>query len=442
MSRLFVIVIVLLGSQCGYAQTNEQIKAMALKYANRYCSNAAEILQAEDAESIALYMDHQAEPLDIQRFGTAVHEALHNYDWELAGKAERATSKWDDRFKSYFVNTGIVLSTEEQSIFKTSTLHKRYFPQAVKEMSRYETYIQEWGDDVSDENSKLSIEEIRAFGVEELRPGEARTTSNVKGLYGLMEEFNAYHHGIKAEYEIITNMEGAETIGSTNSVAAYFEFNVFMAYYLKYAKEYVPEVYRLLMNDRTLRVAYTLIELSWRELITNIYAHDQATKFFMYWQGEPDLFTEELQEVMLEFMIPKSQLGEYEAYANTKRYDPDTKALVLRKIEEQGQLSFDQDVDWGKWDESSDGSYTREVTFEIEPMLPGKHYVVVAVEKDAFSLMEIMDAYRDSNVRIGMDLEDQDQYYIFIAKFSSLSAAEKHLKKHQSKFPDIEVVSP
>lgn len=431
----------------GFAQSDEQVKAFALKYANRYCSNAAEILESEDAKSIAFYMDNETREIDIDNFGTAVHEGLHNYDWDLANEAENATPQWNDRWKSYFVNTGIVLSTEEKSVFKTSTLHRNYFPRAVKEMSRYETYIQAWGDNVSDENSRLSEGELAAYGVRELRPGEARTTSNVKGIYGLMEEFNAYHHGVKAEYELITGMEDPKISGSTNSVASYFEFNVFIAYYLKYAREREREVYEMLMNDQSLRMAYTLIELSWRELITQVYDNELTTNYFMYWRNEPDLLTAELQNVLNSFMIPVSDLGEYERYARSKQFDQDVKALVLRKIEEDENQSGswstsdnDDNVEWGNWTDDQDNSTTTEFTIDLVPMIEGRHYVVVHIESDMFDLIDKIREYEGKDVKIGSGM-DMEKYYFFIGEYRTKADAQAQLKKYRNQYPNVKVVS-
>lgn len=441
------------------AQSDEQVKAFAIKYANRYCSNAAEILKSEKARIIALYMDHEAKQIDIGNFGTAVHEGLHNYDWDLASEAAKATPVWNDRFKSYFVNTDLVISTEEKSVFKTATLHRGYFPQAVKEMSRYQTYIQAWGENISNENSKLSKGELAAYGVKELRPGEARTTSNVKGIYGLLEEFNAYHHGIKAEYELITGMDDPKVNGSTNSVAAYFEFSLFMAYYLKYAKEREREVYQLLMDDRNLRIAYTLIELSWRELITDIYNHDLTTRYFMYWRGEHELLTDELRGILDQFMIPIRDLGKYEAYAQSKQYASDIKALVVRKIEEDendaGSWSYDSDVenDWNDWgDEDTDGDWggwtkvdengNEETQFkmELESMTEGRHYVVVATESNPLEFIEKLKQYKGQDVSIGIG-RDLKNYHFFIGDFVTLQEAKSHLSKHRSKYPGIKIIT-
>ncbi len=447
LTRSLLAIFCLFQFAIGFAQSAERVKAFAMKYANQYCSNAAEILEAEEAKSIAFYMDNETSEIDIGDFGTAVHEGLHNYDWELADEAEEATPEWNDRWKSYFVNTDIVLSTEEQSVFKTSTLHRSYFPRAVKEMSRYQTYIQAWGENVSDENSQLSQGDLATYGVKELRPGEARTTSNVKGIYGLMEEFNAYHHGIKAEYELITGLENPKVSGSTNSLASYFEFNVFIAYYLKYAKEREREVYQMLMNDKSLRVAYTLIELSWRELITKVYDNELTTSYFMYWRGEPDLLTDELRKVLNGFMIPASGLGEYERYALSKQFDPDVKALVLRKIEEDENKSGswstseeDPNVDWEDWGHDLDDSSTTEVTIDLVPMMEGRHYVVVHIESNMFDLIDKIREYEGQDVSIGSGM-DMEKYYFFIGEYRTKADAQAQLKKHRAKYPNAKVVS-
>ena len=386
--------------------------------------------------------------IDIGNFGTAVHEGLHSYDWELADNVEDATPERGDRWKSYFVNTGIVLSTEEKRVFRTAGLHRNYFPEAVKQMSRYETYIQAWRDHGPDESRQSGEGGLAAYGGNELRPGESRTTANVKGIYGLMEEFNAYHHGIKAEYELISAMENPGISGATNSLAAYFEFNVFMAYYLKYARERERQVYELLMSDKNLRIAYTLIELSWRELITQVYKNELTTNYYMYWCGEPDLLTDELRKVLDSFMIPVADLGEYQQYARSKQFDPDVKALVLRKIEEDKQRSASWSStgdygsnlsNWSDWDKDNNTT-SSVVTIKTEPLIDGKYYVVVHVEQGMSDLIGKVREYKGQDVKIGAGAE-METFYFFIGEFKTLVDAQEFLRTNKTKYPDIRLVS-
>jgi len=207
-------------------------------------------------------------------------------------------------------------------------------------------------------------------------------------------------------------------------------------------------VYQMLMKDRNLRMAYTLIELSWRELITQVYDHELATGYFMYWRGEPDLLTDELRRVLNRFMIPVSELGEYANYAHSKQFDPDVKSLVLRKIEEDEHKPVswssgdDGDDDWKDlidWDEGGNSS-SAEVTINLEPMIEGRHYVVVHIEQDMFELMSKIQEYEGQDVKIGTG-SDMDIYYFFLGEFSSKSEAQAEVPKHRARQPNIEVVS-
>jgi hypothetical protein len=89
--------------------------------------------------------------------------------------------------------------------------------------------------------------------------------SNLKGLFGLMDEYSAYQNGCTAAliaYETALNENDLELAvklfkKALGTYIAYYEFNSFIGAYLKYSKLKKPESYQKLMGNNTLRKAYT-----------------------------------------------------------------------------------------------------------------------------------------------------------------------------------------
>ncbi len=92
--------------------------------------------------------------------------------------------------------------------------------------------------------------------------------SNVSGIYGLVSEFSAFENATRAS---VMAARTAKSMGdnelasefleqaNANYYAAY-EFKLFIAWYLHFAKVSRPQVYREVMDNQNLRVAYTLID--------------------------------------------------------------------------------------------------------------------------------------------------------------------------------------
>lgn len=89
--------------------------------------------------------------------------------------------------------------------------------------------------------------------------------ANNQGIVGLMDEYSAYQNGCTAALTAYDNaLKEKDTAlaikfykAALATHFAYYEFNVFIGAYLKYAKLNNPEVYKQIMNLTTLRKAYT-----------------------------------------------------------------------------------------------------------------------------------------------------------------------------------------
>ncbi len=98
-------------------------------------------------------------------------------------------------------------------------------------------------------------------------------SSNLSGIYGLMDEFSAYRSGCHAG--IISHLKATELNHTQNAKIfiseanktyfAYYEFRLFIAWYLAYAKKYNESIYKELLDNKNLRIAFTLLDELFKE---------------------------------------------------------------------------------------------------------------------------------------------------------------------------------
>lgn len=170
----------------------------------------------------------------ISDYGTMVHETTHHfnrsgYNWE--------TSLWNERA---LVEPGIAISYAQTPTFHSELFISIVPKEAPEKIFRYGTYVGKG----------------------------ANPSANVCGIYGLMNEFSAYKNGTRA------STEAANTAIRLNDVKkieifeqeaigeyfAYYEFRLFIAWYLEYAEKNKPDIYKKIMANTNLRVAYTLLD--------------------------------------------------------------------------------------------------------------------------------------------------------------------------------------
>jgi len=106
----------------------------------------------------------------------------------------------------------------------------------------------------------------------------AYTSSNEYGIYGLLDEFSAYYHGSNASLKAAQNKVSLSNNnlhffldGFRKQYTAYYEFNLFIAWYLHYAKLYRKDVYTSLMENNNLRIAYTLLDKQFSKCISDYF---------------------------------------------------------------------------------------------------------------------------------------------------------------------------
>ena len=127
---------------------------------------------------------------------------------------------------------------------------------------------------LSEKMTVMIPEENRTFRFEDYVGTGSYLSSNKSGIYGLMDEFNAYQMGMNYGVNMFDYYCAQESSleswcqyinGCENNRQAYAEFRYYILTYLLYAKVYEPEVYEGLMGNEKLRYAFTVVESNFAE---------------------------------------------------------------------------------------------------------------------------------------------------------------------------------
>jgi len=127
---------------------------------------------------------------------------------------------------------------------------------------------------LSEEMTVLIPEENRTFRFNDYVGSGSPLSSNRSGIYGLLDEFNAYQMGMNYGVNMFDYYCAQESSfeswrqyinGCENNRQAYAEFRYYILTYLLYAKEHYPAIYEGLMNNEKLRYAFTIVEANFAE---------------------------------------------------------------------------------------------------------------------------------------------------------------------------------
>jgi len=114
----------------------------------------------------------------------------------------------------------------------------------------------------------------------------SNVSANLSGIFGLMDEYSAYQNGCSAALVAYDNalQEKDTTLAITffkDALAtyyAYYEFNSFIGAYLKYGKTKEPIIYQKIMNNSTLRRAYSINTIEFEKAIATLNSQSNRLK--------------------------------------------------------------------------------------------------------------------------------------------------------------------
>lgn len=222
---------------------------------DKYCPNGAYILRAteQDGSDFMRWMNNRGL---IEDLSTAVHEQEHGY----TAHNSRHSIKVDPITGEYRLDTVYAYYTGEG-------MHIM-----VPETDTYQT----------EEIAAIVPEDLRSFRYSTYVGAGAEVDSNVRGIYGLMNEFTAYCWDTitnNSLYEYFLDQPFSEenwlkyVAVSSSQYFAYSEFKYFILSYLIYAKENYPSIYEQTVNNQALRDAFRIVEARYRGAVEQYFAN-------------------------------------------------------------------------------------------------------------------------------------------------------------------------
>lgn len=180
-------------------------------------------------EYLELFFKNATSTLDsVRAAGTLVHEATHRlvrYDYK------------DGHY--YYLNCNKNRSVKHTKTFESRELVE-VIPDSCKTL-RFKSYINTKGAHIT----------------------------QIHGIYGLLNEFNAYYHGSQSQYDfkphISENLYLEGTIRS--ELSAYYEFKYYILTYLIYAEEKYNSQFNDILDNSDFKAIYSYVDTNYGAII-------------------------------------------------------------------------------------------------------------------------------------------------------------------------------
>lgn len=177
-----------------------------------------------------------------RELNTIVHESAHHYNKE----------EWDGKQirHRYMITPGRDIWATHTKLYESSEFIAIVPKDAPSRIYRYGTYVGH-GSSVS---------------------------ANEWGIYGMMDEFSAYYNGTLADWKGYLHaksqadkaaMQTFEN-GCFSTYHAWLEFRIFIGWYLKYAMQKYPDIYKGTMENRELAKAFAELDREFGDLVQKI----------------------------------------------------------------------------------------------------------------------------------------------------------------------------
>lgn len=266
MKKLFLLFLII--SQLGFAQklSKSQREAVMYDLVEKYNPDAAWMLR----DLIRLPGKYKIDGMSIKTFGsdnparwitgrteadvveslsTVIHESIHGYTsekhFELLMQETPENYAFKDDYSAFFIDQNKIILVKHTDCYNSHEL-KRDIPKALQTF-RYDPYI------VPKDN----------------------LGSQVQGIYGLLDEFNAYYQGANMVYKMIPYYESLEdpyegfqefVSNFSSDRLAFYEFTFFTLSYLIRSNQQYPDEFQKIMENQALREAYFAIYTGFLDL--------------------------------------------------------------------------------------------------------------------------------------------------------------------------------
>ncbi|MCE7996653.1 MAG: hypothetical protein HEP71_32105 [Roseivirga sp.] len=227
-----------------YSSESFDMMTLLAETPNKFNLSGTEItLSAE--QSPTEWLDERTEKGIIESLNTVVHETMHGFTSRYAYVLLQASGAnnydFGDDYSAFFLDKDDIYLVKHTEVFTSNKL-KQKIPKALRTF-RFNPYI---------------------------TPKDNNLGSQIQGIYGLMDEWNAYYHGTKTAYDLFeyykdkANDNNKVYLEHVSNLAgtyfAYYEFKYYILKYLELAKSDYPDVYKGIMANTNLRKAYTDID--------------------------------------------------------------------------------------------------------------------------------------------------------------------------------------
>uniref|UniRef100_UPI00404754E0 hypothetical protein n=1 Tax=Roseivirga sp. TaxID=1964215 RepID=UPI00404754E0 len=262
LSFRFVIVILILFSQIpSFGQRQNNTDQKIYEYLDKYSPESSEMLrllyslpsnyelngvtlQLSGEQSPSSWVSDNSEKGIMEALNTIVHESMHGLTSRLPYSLLKAQGEsyynFKDSYSAFYINKDSSFLVKHSPVFNSNKISNE-IPKALRTF-RFKPYI---------------------------APRSNTLGSQANGIYGLMDEWNAYYFGTKAALDLFDYYKSKSTqnyevfLDHVSNLAgtyyAYYEFKYFILKYLEYAKANDQAVFDGIMANHEFRVAFTSI---------------------------------------------------------------------------------------------------------------------------------------------------------------------------------------
>lgn len=228
-----LLVIVSFLSFTALYDTEKDKNSFLISLANNHCSNAKDILNTTSFSVNSYCKENSFEAL-LNAFPTVVHESYHKKTHSI---------NLDPSVRKYFINNELTFEVPVFDVFRSEEMDQIVDNKYKDQIFRYGEYINSTDFDMD---------------------------SQENGIFGILEEYTAYYQDILAYQEMYAYLEQnipySETelwvsylVQNGNVLSTSAEFNLFISWYMQYAKVYHPNVYNKIVKSEELKELYQYV---------------------------------------------------------------------------------------------------------------------------------------------------------------------------------------
>jgi len=221
------------------------------------------------------------------RYNVLVHESNHKYASQyLQSMIRNKRISSFPRFLGYesiYINNGFTIFVKRTKTFpsaRINSIYPDYIKKMNKEKPRFKTYVY---------------------------PSIRTQSTQVYGIYGLLDEFNSYFQGTRTAYDLLPYYQTKKDV--IKSLSVYFqsyygtffahgEFKLFILQYLILAEKQYPQVFKGIINNKNFIKAFLTVDREYLLLHKRFNSRKKKLKVWFRLQGYELKVTETYDKIV------------------------------------------------------------------------------------------------------------------------------------------------